>query len=142
MAITHPESVKPTWPDSVDVAAVDFHYEPFVDELTLYFGRPLLSSYSDAIETPDGDDVMVMVGMDADEGSTGEVVGIHVYPFAAGALPAHPEWRALVEPAPPPEAIAAFVADVAALFKRYWTPALPMEEQLARLPRAESVRGA
>lgn len=136
MAVTHPDAVKPRWPDVIDPGAVDLDYEPFVDELTLFFGGPPVPSYSDLIQAPEGDDVMVMVGIDEADESTGEVVGIHVYPLAAGALVDHPEWRALAAPSPSTEAVAAFIADVADLFERYWRPAPPIEEQLARLARA------
>jgi len=135
MAVTNPRDVAPRWPAKIDPAVVDLHYEPSVDELTLYFdGRPV-PAYSDAIDAPDGDDVMIMIGMNDDETGTGEVVGIHVYPMAAGVLPTHPGWRPLTEPTPPHEAIAAFVAEVRDLFDRYWTPPPPIEEQLAHRPR-------
>ena len=39
-------------------------------------------------------------------------------------------------------AVAEFVSEVAELFERYWTPPPPIEEQLARLARADDGKGA
>lgn len=141
MAVTHPEAVKPRWPTDIDPGAVDLDYEPLVDELTLFFGGPPVPSYSEVIEAPEGDDVMVMVGIDEAGESTGEVVGIHIYPLTAGALVEHPEWRAIAEPSPSTDAVARFIADVADLFARHWRPSPPIEEQLALLPRVERTTG-
>lgn len=141
MAVTSPGTRRPSWPDEIDPALIDLAYEPFVDELTLYFGDRSVLNYSDPIETPDGGAVMVMIGMDEDDASTDEIVGIHVYPLAARAVLTHPAWRSLTNPSPPAEAVAAFVADVADLFERYWRPAPPIEEQLARFPRADRATG-
>jgi hypothetical protein len=78
-----------------------------------------------------------LVGLGPDGVDTGGVVGIHVYPLLAGAARHRPHWRRLAEPDPPAELVAAFGAGVRQLFERYWTPAPPMEEQLASIQRAD-----
>ncbi len=59
------------------------------------------------------------------------------WPASAGAARHRPHWRRLAEPDPPAELVAAFVAGVRYLFEQYWTPAPPMEEQLASTQRAD-----
>ncbi len=119
MAVTVHVDPTPRWQDVVDPTVAYVRYDRVADELVVYFGGAPVPKYSDPIDAPGSDDVMVMVGMNADRTSTGEVVGIHIYPFRAGALVDHPEWRALTEPNPPAEAVADFVADVAALYARH-----------------------
>jgi len=116
--------------------AVDLHCDPFVDELTLSFGGHPVPSYSSVISGSDGGDVMVMVGLDDQDESTEEIVGIHVYPLAGGVLLVRPQWRPISQPKPPVATIAAFITDVRRLFNRSGTPAPPMAQQLSRIAAA------
>ncbi len=118
---------RPRWPtDPIDVTRVDLDYDAPADELTLFFaGRPL-PSYCDPIDAPDSD-VAIMVGMNEDESSTGEIVGIQVIPLLVGAVHAHPGWATLAwgvmagydDDETLRAAIATFLADVADLYARY-----------------------
>ncbi len=118
---------QPRWPaDPIDVAAVNFDYFPLADELTLFFaGRPL-PSYCDPIDALEGD-VAIMVGMNEDGSSTGEIVGIQVLPLLVGAVKAYPDWATLAwgslagyeDDETVRAAIAAFLADVAALYAQH-----------------------
>jgi hypothetical protein len=120
---------RPRWPSgAIDAARCRVLFGLPADELVVRFPDLPEVGYSDPIDAPDGSDTAVLVDDD-----TGAVVGIHVYPLLAGAAKAHPSWRSLAEPNPSPEVVAAFVAEVADLFDRYWTPAPPWEEQLANL---------
>lgn len=132
---------RPHWPvEPFDPARAYLHYGAVADELVLYFTDEPVRSFSDLIDAPEGDDTAVLVGLTADDEETNDVIGIHVYPLLAGAAEARPAWRALAEPAPPAEVVARFVAEVKELFDRFWTPAPPIEEQLARR-RAEPLAG-
>ncbi|MBA3416224.1 MAG: hypothetical protein H0U10_13465 [Chloroflexia bacterium] len=141
MAVSAPmlEDIRrPRWPERpFDVARAYLHYGAVADELRLWFDPEPTGWFSDLIDAPEGDDVAVMVGMDSEYQSTDEVVGIHVYPLLAGAARHRPHWRRLAEPGPPLEAVASFVSEVRDLFERYWTPAPPIDEQLARLGRSD-----
>ncbi len=122
-----PPDPRPRWPtEPIDVARVDFQYNPPADELTLFFdGRPL-PSYCDPIDAPEGD-VAIMVGMNEDESSTGEIVGVQVLPLLVGAVNSYPGWATLArgslagyeEDETVRAAVAAFLVDVAALYERY-----------------------
>ena len=133
--------VRPRWPsDAVDPAQVHLNYDPPADELTLYFaGRPR-GGVCDPINEPGGGDVAIIVDEEANE-----IVGIQVIPFLVGAVQKHPKWAVLAwgsltgftwEEEMLRAAIADFIAEVADLFERYWTPPPPIEEQVAHLARA------
>lgn len=134
---------RPRWPVApFDPPRAYLHDGTVADEFVLYFADQPIRSFSDLIDAPEGDDTAVLIGVDEDDAETGEVVGVRVYPLLAGAARTHPAWRALADPNPAPEAVARFVAEVEALFARYWTPAPPIAEQLARLRRVDRRAGA
>ena len=138
MAVTDTEiQHHPRWPSSaIDAARCRVLFGLPADELVVRFPDLPEVGYSDPIDAPDGSDTAVLVD------DTGAVVGIHVYPLLAGAARAHPSWRVLAEPNPPWAAVAAFIAEAADLFARYWTPAPPWDEQVANLRRATPEGGA
>lgn len=143
---------RPTWPtEPIDPAGVDLDYNAPADELTLFFGGRPVPSYCDPFDVEGFEDVAIMVGMGDDDSTAGEVVGIQVIPLLVGAVRDHPRWATLAwgalsgfgwEAEPLRTEIARFVAEIAELHERHWTPAPPIEEQLARLPRAERANGA
>jgi hypothetical protein len=151
MAISDPTvDVRPRWPDGLpDPLRVHVSYYPPADEFLVYFAERPVPSYSDALNGPGYDDVAVMVGMHPDESSTGEVVGIQVIPLLLGAVRDRPEWATLAWAVMADdlgretlrEELPKFFAEVEEAFVRYWRPAPPIEEQLARLPRAEAGNG-
>ncbi len=111
---------RPRWPARpFDPARAFLCFDRYADDLVVYFADRAIPSYSDPIDVPEGDDVAVLVRLEDDWASTGEIVGVHIYPFLVGVARAHPAWRVLAEPNPPPEAVASFVAEVGALFARY-----------------------
>ena len=131
----------PRWPsDPIDPARVDVDYYPPADEPTVYFPDRPRGGVCDSISVPGFDDVAVI----HDHGS-GEVVGVQVIPLLLGAVKDQPEWAALAWAALAGdlgaellgERLPGFLAEVADAFGRYWTPPPPMDEQLARLTRAE-----
>lgn len=136
----------PRWPvDRIDPGLVSIDYDPASDGLTLYFGGKPISSTVDPISSPGNDYAAVMIGLNDDESSTEHVVGIQVMPLLVGAVQRHPDWAVLAwgaltgfrwEEEMMRAAVGAFIAEVAELFDRYWTPAPPWEEQVADLPRA------
>jgi hypothetical protein len=131
---------RPRWPERrFDPARADFHYGAFADELRLWFDPEPVGWFSDPIDTPEGSDTAVMVGVDANGRSTNEIVGIHVFLLLDGPARHRPEWRRLAEPDPPADLVAAFVAEVRALFERHWRPAPPIAEQFSALRRDHPV---
>lgn len=126
-------NIRPRWPsEPFDNAGAFLHFGEVADELLLFFSPEPVPSVSDPlVESPDGGETAVLIGLGPDDEETGEVVGIHVYPLLAGPAQAHPAWRGLTEPDPDPEVVARFVTEVRELFDRYWTPAPPIAEQLA-----------
>jgi len=138
--------IRPRWPsEPIDPTGVQIHYNPLADELTLYFpGRPR-RGVSDRIGSPGRESAAVIV-----DDETDEVVGIQIMPLLLSAVRERPGWGVLVwgaltdfrfEESLLREAIGDFLDDVHDLFERYWRPAPPMEEQLARLPGAEAGNG-
>lgn len=137
---------RPTWPSApIDPRHVDLSYYPPADELMLYFPGRRHGGVCDPINEPGGGDVAIVVDDD-----TNEIVGIQVIPLLVGAVQQHPRWAILAwgsltefryEDHTFRSEVAAFVAEVADLFARYWTPAPPWEEQLANLPRAARPAG-
>lgn len=152
MAVSTPPALSaPRWPDDrIDPARVDVDYDPPSDELTLYFGGKPVPSVVDPIDSPGRDYVAVMIGLNDDESSPNEIVGIQVMPLLVGAVQQHPDWAVLAwgsltgfrwEEEMMRAAVAAFIAEVADLFARHWTPPSPIEEQMARLGRTERTNG-
>jgi hypothetical protein len=139
--------IRPRWPaEPIDPAGVDLDYNGPADELTLFFGGRPVPSYCDPFDVEGFEDVAIMVGMDGDDASPGEVVGIQVIPLLLGAVRDHPRWATLAwgalsgfgwDAEPLRAEIARFVDEIAELHERHWAPAPPIEEQLARLPRAD-----
>ena len=119
VTVTSAES-RPRWPrpGGIDPARCSVSYDPPADELVVYFGGTLVPKYVNPIDAPEADDLGLMVGMNEDESSTGEVIGLHDDPAYL-------------------EALADFLAEAEELFDRYRTPPPPMDEQLARLPQAD-----
>jgi hypothetical protein len=84
-----------------------------------------------------------MFGLGPDDEETGEIVGIHVIPMLLGAVPEQPQWAVLVWAAMAgeygtellKERLPIFLDEVRDAFQQYWTPAPPIEEQLAALDR-------
>ena len=117
---------RPRWPAGpIDPTAIDLDYDPPADELTLYFGGKPVPAFGDPLDAP-GTGVALLVGMNEDETSTGEVVGIQVMPLLVGAVKAHPGWATLAwgalagygDDETLREAVAAFLVDVERLFAR------------------------
>jgi hypothetical protein len=87
----HPTLPRPRWPTApIDPTVVSVSYDAPADELILYFGGRPVPSFTDQIDAPDGD-VHLLVNEE-----TGDVVGIHVYPFLAGAVQWRPAWARVV----------------------------------------------
>ena len=130
MAVSSTEaSVRPRWPtERFDPSRGYVNYSDHADELVVYFGERPAPSYVDFIDAPALPDAAVLVSVGASGDDAGQVVGVQVDLLRARAANRRPAWAVLAEPAPPPEAVAALVADIAGLFERYWTPAPPIEE--------------
>ncbi len=96
MAVTTADP-RPRWPDlqSFDPTHARVSYDAPADELLIHFGGRSVPSFSDTLEAPGFAQVAVMVGMNPDETSTGEVVGVQVMPLLLEAVKEHPEWAAL-----------------------------------------------
>lgn len=82
----------PAWPvGRIDPAQVNVDDDPPSDELTVYVrGKPVASNV-DPIGAPGNDFAAIMIGLDPDESSAGEIVGIQVMPFLSGAVRQHPK---------------------------------------------------
>jgi hypothetical protein len=96
---------------------------------------------SDPLDGPGFDDVAIMVGLDEDHESTDEIVGIQVIPMLLGAVSDQSHWAALAWAAMAgdfgtellKERLPTFLDEVATAFREHWTPAPPIEEQLASM---------
>jgi len=132
MAVT-PVASRPRWPvGEIDPDRCRVLFGLPADELVVRFPDAPGGGISSPIEARDEDSVAILV-----DASSGEVVGIHVYPLLAGAAKHRPAWRRLAEPDPPAELVGRFVAEVRDLFERYWRPASPVAEQLADRRRTD-----
>lgn len=134
----------PHWPDQPidpDIAWVSY-YVP-ADEFLVYFGGKSVPKVSSALEAPGFDDVAIMLGVDADDEYTGEIVGVQVIPMLLGAVQDQPHWAILTWAAMAGdygtellrERLPEFLDEVEAAFRRHWTPAPPIEEQMAEIAR-------
>ena len=98
MAVTLTDAEpRPRWPRPgvIDPARCYVSYHPPADELVVSFGGTPVPKYVNPIEAPEADDLGIMVGMNDDESSTGEVVGLLVMPLLVGAVRRHPGWAAI-----------------------------------------------
>jgi len=120
--------VRPRWPSRpFDPARASLFCSSLADELVLYFEDRNSPHYVDFIDAPGLSDAATLIGVDEDDEETGEIVGVQVDLLLARAANLRPAWRVLASANPPPEAVACLVADIGALFARYWTPP-PIEE--------------
>ena len=86
-----------------------------------------------------------MLGVDANDEETGEIVGVHVIPMLLGAVQEQPAWAVLAWAAMAgdfgtellQEQLPGFLTEVHQAFSQYWTPAPSVEEQMAGLARAK-----
>lgn len=151
MAVKHPTTVRtPRWPtEPVDPALVWVDYDVPADEFLVYFGGKPVPKVCDPLDAPGFGDVAIMIGLDADNEETDEIVGVQVIPMLLGAVQDQPQWAILAWAAMAgefgaemlKERLPDFLAQVQEAFDRYWTPAPPIEEQLAAITRASRQRG-
>lgn len=139
----------PKWPAKpVDPLQARVSYDVVADEFLVYFGGKPVPKTSDPLDAPEIGHVAIMIGLDAEGEETGEIVGIHVIPMLLGAVEDKPSWAALAWAAMTGyhgtellrERLPGFVAEVREAFEEYWTPAPPIEEQLAVIERARQER--
>jgi hypothetical protein len=119
------------------------------DEFLVYFGgKPVPAVSSPLVDAPGFEDVAVMFGIGSDDEETDEIVGVQVIPMMAGAVLERPEWSVLTWAAMAGEygaellreRLPIFLNEVADAYQRYWTPAPPIEEQLAQISHAAKKR--
>jgi hypothetical protein len=139
----------PRWPkEPIDPSRVWTAYDVPADEFLIYFGGRPVASTCDPLDAPGFEDVAIMIGLDADSQQTGEIVGVQVIPMLLSAVEDQPSWAALAWATLADyhgtellrERLPAFFDAVHDAFDRYWTPPLPMEEQLAAIERARQER--
>jgi hypothetical protein len=135
----------PCWPAAVDPAVAWVDYDVPADEFLVYFGGKPVPAVSDPLDAPGFDDVAIMLGVGADDDETGEIVGIQVIPMLLGAVQEQPAWAVLAWAAMAgdfgtellKERLPGFLTEVHQAFSQYWTPAPPIEEQMAELARVK-----
>lgn len=144
-------AVAPRWPtDPIDPAHVWVDYDVPADEFLIYFGGKPIGAVFDPLDAPGFEDVAIAIGLDAKGRDTGEIVGVQVIPMLLGAVVDQPSWAALAWAAMVDyhgtdllhERLPGFLDEVREAFERYWTPAPPIEEQLAAIERARQAREA
>jgi hypothetical protein len=150
MAMSNPATAAaPRWPtESIDPEVAWVDYDVRADEFLVYFGGKPVPAVSDPLDGPGFEDVAIMVGLGPDDEETGEIVGVQVIPMMLGAVPEHPHWAVLTWAAMAGdygaellrERLPAFLDEIAEAYKRYWRPAPPIEEQLARIAEAAQKR--
>lgn len=142
-------TLAPRWPtESIDPTLVWFDYDVPADEFLVYFGGKPVRAFSDPLDAPGFEDVAIMIGLDADGEDTGEIVGVQVIPMLVGAVQDQPEWAVLAWAAMAGdfgtellrERLPGFLDDIHDAFDRHWTPAPPIEEQLAAIARQADKR--
>ncbi|MGH2617236.1 MAG: hypothetical protein ACRDJC_18540 [Thermomicrobiales bacterium] len=135
----------PKWPaESVDPHIARVSYDVVADEFLVYFGGKPVPKVSDPLNAPGFRNVAIMIGLGPDDEETGKIVGVHVIPMLLGAVQDKPAWAVLTWAAMAGdygielllERLPGFLDEVHGAFDRYWTPAPPIEEQLARLRTA------
>ena len=147
MAVSNPNTVRtPRWPaEPVDPGLAWVDYDVPADEFLVYFGGKPVPAVSAPLDAPRFGYVAIMVGLGPDDEDTGEIVGVQVIPMLVGAVQEQPEWAVLAWAAMAgdfgtellKERLPGFLDAVADAFSRYWTPPPPIDEQLARLARAD-----
>jgi hypothetical protein len=139
MAVTQQRAI-PHWPaESIDPGIAWVDYAVVADEFLVYFGGKPVPAISSPLDAPGFEDVAVMFGLGSDDEATDEIVGVQVIPMMLGAVPEQPEWAVLVWAAMAGEygtellreRLPRFLAQVREAFTASWTPAPPIEEQLA-----------
>jgi hypothetical protein len=132
----------PRWPaEPIDPTVAWVDYDPLADEFLVYFGGKPVPAMSDPLDGPGFEDVAIMVGLGENGESTDAIVGVQVIPMLLGAVQDQPHWAALVWAAMAgdygtellKERLPSFLDEVARAFREYWTPAPPIEEQLAEI---------
>lgn len=147
MEVSEPDTEKPPrWPmEPVDPTVASVDYDVRADEFLVYFGGKPVPAVSDPLDGPGFEDVAIMIGLGPDDDETGEIVGVQVIPMMLGAIPDQPDWAVLTWAVMAGEhgtellreRLPGFLDEVAEAFRQYWTPASPIEEQLARIAEAE-----
>jgi hypothetical protein len=135
----------PRWPTAIDPATADVSYEVPADEFLVYFGGKPVPAVSDPLDAPGFEDVAIMLGVDADDEETDEIVGVQVIPMLLGAVQDQPAWAALAWAAMAgdfgtellKERLPGFLTEVHQAFSQHWTPPPSIEEQMADLARVE-----
>lgn len=114
--IASPPWSSPIWPDRLpEATSMKVVYGVVADELVIRFWPDAPpNAVVVPVTTPAADYAGVMV-----DGTTGLVVGIHVYPLLAFAIQRHPAWKALAEANPPETSIVQIVTDIRGLFTRF-----------------------
>ncbi len=140
----------PRWPaEPVDPGGAWISYDVIADEFVVYFAGKPVPKVSDPLNAPGFRNVAIMIGLGTEDEETDEIVGVHVIPMLLGAVQDQPTWAILVWAAMAGdfgaellhERLPGFLADVHEAFDRYWTPAPPIEEQLADIARARQPSG-
>ncbi len=151
MAVKLPNTMRaprwPTEPGDPELAWVD--YDALADEFLVYFGGKPVPAISSPLNAPGFRGVAIMLGLDADHEETGEIVGVQVIPMLLGAVQEQPGWAVLAWAAMADdfgtellkERLPGFLASVHDACNRYWTPAPPIEEQMAAFTRSRQRGG-
>lgn len=134
----------PTQPIDPDVAWVS--YDNPADEFLVYFEGKPVPKVCDPLDAPGFQDVAIMLGVGPDGDETGKIVGVQVIPMLIGAVPEQPHWAILTWAAMAgdygtellKERLPSFMKEVEAAFRQYWTPAPPIEEQMAEIARRKT----
>jgi hypothetical protein len=136
----------PRWPtEPIIPRRLWVDYDAPADEFLVYFDGKPVPAMSSPLDGPGFEDVAIMIGLGVDGKETGEIVGAQVIPKLLGAVREQPTWAALAWAALAGdlgakllrERLPGFLAAVAEAFARYWTPAPPIEEQMARLTQPD-----
>jgi hypothetical protein len=139
----------PHWPaEPIDPEIAWVAYDVRADEFLVYFGGTAVPAISDPLNAPGFPHVAVMFGVGPDNEETDEIVGVQVIPMMLGTIQERPEWAMLVWAAMAgdfgtelmKERLPGFLEEVARAFHEYWTPAPPIEEQLAEIRRQAASR--
>lgn len=119
MAMTRPDLAAKPWaaprwssaaPEPSQAAVL---YNPLADELVVFFDDRRRGGVVVWIDEP-SEDIAVIT----DDGS-GEVIGVQVDNLLFKGVSDHPAWRALAEPEPPLDVVAALVDEARRRFERY-----------------------
>jgi hypothetical protein len=111
-----PAWAAPAWPDPLPAASsMRAIYGAYADELVVRFPSELHhETIVVPIATPDVEYAGLLVAM-----SSGDVIGVHVYPLAAYGVKQHPEWERVTAEKPEPDSVAELVEDIRGLFDQY-----------------------